>query len=243
MTGQPDSLHFVPEVLAIKPKEVVQFSVQAQPKRRFPVEFALLGEFEDASLDGSRAMSDESGVAQGTLTGPGLATTFTLLATSGPGVIAQAGVSVSTAGFTSLAVLPSYAGKRPTKNWIASVRAGIKCTDIPGAPPEDGDLMSPPSLKPTINNVPVGPRLAITLRAGHYIGGCAESDGLLAGTPQTIKVNVKDVPLKTEETKLELALKLGKPKSGSFQELFKKHNQRRTCSRDQQASRRAERLA
>ncbi len=212
----PTSLAFEPSAtLKMIPGEPRDVTVVATPAKSYPVHFVLVGQFEDASIDRSEVMTGDDGRATIQLVAPTTPTTFSLRASVGESVTTQAGVSVSASGFATLQVEPSYSGKRSISGsgWVASVRAGSSCSDLVGNPPPDGDLKasSLPTQVPQIDGVPVGPTLAVSLRAGYYIYGCKELDNLTAGEINQVVIPVSDVPLKVEETDLLVDLTMNPP--------------------------------
>ncbi|MEZ4225016.1 MAG: hypothetical protein R3B13_28945 [Polyangiaceae bacterium] len=199
--------------LLLTPGETRRVTVVATPPKRYDVRLALQGDYRDGSLSKSEVRTDDSGRASFDLLAPSSATAFTVRASVGDQVFAKLGVSVSANGYGTLEVVPNYAGKRPVSGWVASVRTATTCAELLGNPPEDGDLIGTagPKDSPLIDFVPVGPSLAVTLRAGGYLSGCKDVSELAAATETKLNVTVTDVPLHTEETDLYLTLSLGEP--------------------------------
>jgi hypothetical protein len=208
----PDSLAFEPsDTLTLEPKATQQLTVTTTPPGIFHVRFALLGSGSDnapgdAALDASEVDSDATGVAKVTLTAPSSPTSFTVRASVAT-VQAWLGVSVSASNHTTLLVLPSYSGQRTVTEWTATASAGVKCAQLMGNPPPDGPLVTtaPAGQALELVNVPVGVDLAVTLRAGHYIGGCADQSALSEEDGNQVLVYASDRPLNLAATALALS--------------------------------------
>ncbi len=199
--------------LLLKPGETRTATVIATPPQRYQVRLALQGDFRDGSLSKSEVFTADDGRASFDVLAPSASTAFSVRASVGDEVFSKLGVSVSADGFATLKVDPSYGGKRPVSSWVASVRTGTTCGELLGNPPEDGDLVGSASMdqSPVISFVPVGPALAVTLRAGKYLSGCKDVADLVAGEETEVTVAVTDVPVKVDETDLFVSLTLGEP--------------------------------
>jgi len=211
----PSSLQFEPQSsLTLAPGETRELVVRAVPTGQYVVDFALLGDAENASLDRSQSVTSENGTARVLLTAPTgsrAVTTFTVRASVGPAVRAQVAVSVSEAGFATLQVVPSYGGTRPVDSWVASVRTGTDCASLPSGPLPEADLSAASAdaeSPPLIEDVPVGGVLAVTMRAGFYASGCADILELIADHDNVVEVPVTDVPLRLDQTELDVVLEL-----------------------------------
>jgi hypothetical protein len=210
-TQGPTALTFDPsETITMVPGELRSVTVVASPPGHYPVSFALLGDSKDAALDRSEADTDASGRASVALTAPASARTFSLRASSGTEVSASIAVSVSASGFGSLQVSPAYAGKRSVSHWVASVRTGVTCEDLSGDLLADGDLKAsaPFGETPQVDDIPVGPALAVTLRGAASIAGCKDVADLAAGEVEAVSVPVLDLPMDLEGTELDVVLGL-----------------------------------
>lgn len=211
-TPVPDSLNFVPNgTLKLKPKEVRVLTVRTSPAGPFRVRFGLLDAGSgsapaDAVLDLGEVLTGSDGRAQVTLTAPSIPTTFGVRASVAT-VTQTLSVSVSQLGYTNLRVVPSYSGRRTVTEWTATARkAGSRCTQVVGNPPPDGTLSVTAALgKPLIlAQVPIGVDLAITLRAGHYIGGCADLPALSESDGNQVLVYASDRPINLDDTLLDV---------------------------------------
>jgi hypothetical protein len=210
------SLTFSPtSTLTTDPGEIHVLKVVAKPPAGYHISFALLGDPKDASLDRSEVNASPSGVATVQLSAPTSATTFSVRASIGTHVSAIQAVSVSSS-FGTLLVMPSYSGKRAVWQWTATARTGKTCADLSGTPPPDGDLIATAEVgsTPTIQDVPVGRALAVTLRAGYYIGGCADVQQVSANGDTTVIVPVSDRPIQLGSTDLDVALNIEQPSDG-----------------------------
>ncbi len=214
--GVPTSISFEPSsTLALEPGEQRTLRLVAKPPASYHVRFALIGEAGNAALDKSEVDSNAKGIAQVGLTAPTAPATFRVRASVGTGVSAEAAISVSAGGFVTLTVHPDYSGKRLRwgDTWVASVRAGTDCASLTGTPPPDGDLKATSLVAqnlfftdPQIDKVPVGPALAVTVRAGHFAGGCTDVQTLVAGQENSVTVPVVDRPMQLDQTDMGVEL-------------------------------------
>lgn len=213
-TELPATLGFEPAVTLLSaPGQQHTLTVLATPPRGYVVRLALQGDFQDGSLDRGEVITGSDGRASFELVAPTYPTTFSVQASVGDQVFAKRAVSVSSSGFATLEVVPSYSGKRPVGGWVASARTGTTCSGLTGNPPEDGDLIgeSAAGQAPEIHGVPLGPPLAITLRSGFYLSGCKDVKSLSADSINQVQVTVTDVPIKLGQTDLQLSLDFGAP--------------------------------
>ncbi|MEO7327128.1 MAG: hypothetical protein ABI193_01030, partial [Minicystis sp.] len=210
------ALYFQQEgTLTLQPGEVRKVVVIGSGEGPLQVAFSLLGNVGDAFVEASVVAADKKGVAWAVLHAPNQATTFTLRAAvvgegGHLGTGAELSVAVSGEGFGTVRVLPRYTGKRAVKTWTASVVARTTCADLsavlPGEP--EGSLVAKadPGDAPLVDNAPVGPNLAVTIRAGHYAWGCADVSTLAPGSTLDVKVTVFDKPIVLAATNLDLKL-------------------------------------
>ena len=188
--------------------------VSAQP---YQVRFALPtsgGDPLDAVLDQALATTDELGIASVLLTAPSSAPAeFDVRATVGT-LSKPLHIRVTEGGFASLQVQPLYAGFRTITTWVASAYPDTTCANLTGTPPEDGPLQSLPSSAtsaPQLDDVPAGGRVAVTLRSGHFVGGCASVEKVKPGSaakPQLVQVTVLDRPINLNASTLNVSLML-----------------------------------
>ncbi|MEI9950873.1 MAG: hypothetical protein WDO74_18335 [Pseudomonadota bacterium] len=89
----------------------------------------------------------------------------------------------------------------------------MTCSALAGNPPPDGDRSATAKVSAPlqIRNVPVGVALAVTVRAGHYIGGCADLSALSEGDGNQVLVYASDRPLNLNATNLSLRLGASDP--------------------------------
>jgi hypothetical protein len=194
---------FSQESLVLDPGESRDLAVTVMPAGSYDVRLALTGDAGDAFVDRSVVSTADDGTAHFTLTAPSLSSTFAVRATAG---VATASLPVSSGlGFTTLAVIPLYTGERRVDAWIATVSTDGSCGNTPGVPPTDGFRVSEPSAFPRITDVPVGTPLRVTLRAGHFAGGCTDVRGLLLPVESHVAVEVTDRPLQLGGVHLDVA--------------------------------------
>ena len=82
------------------------------------------------------------------------------------------------------------------------------CSELVGNPPPDGARLvsGAPGAKTLVLPVPVDVALAVTVRAGHYIGGCVNVPPLSEGDDNQVLVYASDRPLNLAATELSLSL-------------------------------------
>jgi len=215
---EPSSLEF--EMVEEQPARAqVLLKVRALPAKAYHVRFALPasgGDPLDAVLDQAMTDTDASGVATVTLTAPSAPATFNVRANVGS-VSALLTVTVKDTGFATVQVQPLYAGFRTITTWVASAYPNMTCAELPDIPDEDGPLRTLPAAAnaaPQLTEVPAGTRLAITLRSGHFVGGCASVEKVPPGPidkPQIVQVTVLDRPIDLNASPLAVSFGLGAP--------------------------------
>jgi hypothetical protein len=208
--GAPSlSIAFTEPDLSTVPGKSNSVAVQVTPAGEYVVRFALVGDARDAYLDRSAVRTADDGTASVELTAPSSAATFTVRASIGA---VSADLSASAGdGFASLQVEPQYAGNRAVSTWVATVRTGgPSCDSLLGVPPPDGPLAAQADANnaPIVKGVPVGTALTVTLRAGHFAGGCTELAGVVAGQANTVQVTVVDRPLQMGSVNVDVNLGL-----------------------------------
>lgn len=211
-TGAPNaasgpSIAFVDSDLQFLPGDVRPVTVAVTPPGIYDVRFSLSGDFRDAFLDQSQVESSADGRSTAMLTAPSSASTFVVRASVGA---ESATLPVSAgAGFLSIHVVPEYSGHRAVSTWTASVRTGSSCQDLSTIPPSDGPLVGEAAGTdvPIVSGVPAGVPLTVTVRAGHFAGGCTDLDGAVPGSsPGTVDVTVVDRPLQMADVSLAVSL-------------------------------------
>jgi hypothetical protein len=177
------------------PGQMLPVSVKVSPPAIYSVRFSLVGDVQDAFLDKSETATDGDGTASIALTAPSSSAAFTLRA-SVPGGSAEVGVSTDTET-TTLEVVPAYAGQRPVTTWVASVSTGSPCDPFAQVPPTDGALRSEPTAGGSVlvTKVPLNSALRVTVRAGHFAGGCTDVPAFVVGERRSVSVTVTDRPL------------------------------------------------
>jgi hypothetical protein len=199
--------------LEIAPGATQLLAVTATPPREYAIGFSLVGDPADGSLDHALVITGGNGHATVTLQAPSSATTFhvraSLLDGEGKptGVVAEREVSVSGKGYGSVSVVPSYLGHRTVMTWNASVSAGT-CAELklqgvlPNDPANSITASAPFQKNPLVTDAPVGPNLAVVVRAGHFAWGCTDTTMLTAGATLSVPVAVIDKPLDLADTGL-----------------------------------------
>jgi hypothetical protein len=221
--GVDASIYFEHDgTLTLAPAQTTQVTIVGKPARRYAIALLLVGDALDASLDLTQVVADEQGRATVTLRAPSTATYFAMRATIKDGPSAQLNVAVSDAGFGDLLIEPDYTGPRDTREWVASVVAGTTCEALAPTLPNDPEgpepVSEPPGTPILIEDVPVGPTLAVFVRGGHYMWGCADVANLRAGETNDVSVKVVDKPLDLSQSVLDVALGF-EPDPKEWQEL------------------------
>lgn len=192
------------------PGETRPITISTSPPAAYEIYFALSGAPSDASLDAGHLFTGADGRATVNLHAPSTPAAFTLRAWIKNGPTAELPVSVTKQGVATIEVVPQYDGQRPVEEWVASVIAGTTCDalvgQLPGEPKGAFVSTAPSASSPLIQSVPVGPKLAVTVRAGHYAWGCADAHDVSSTGVTKVKVHVVDVPLALERTSLDLKL-------------------------------------
>jgi len=204
---------------ALAARQEVTLRVRAFPAAVYHVTFALPeseGDPLDAVLSRSETDTNADGIATVDLTAPSMSTLFEVRAAS-ENVSALLALTVTDTGFADVQVEPRYdsALRNPT-TWIASAHPQKNCSDLPGIPPRDGSLVSlpaGPTEAPLISRVPANIPVAITLRSGHFLGGCASVASLSPGKRIEVEVPVLNRPIDLAASKLSIKLSLDAPPS------------------------------
>lgn len=209
--GVDASISFAhPGTLTLTPSQTTTVTVVGKPAARYAVSFHLVGDAFDASLSDKDVVADPSGKATVVLRAPNRATTFVLRATIKDGPSAQLPVAVSENGFGTLAVVPVYPGTRPIGQWQASVVTGKSCESLAPSFPQDPEgaltAAAKPGKKLHVEDVPVGPNLAVFVRAGHYMWGCSNKSNLAADATAEVQVAIVNKPIDPSEALLDISL-------------------------------------
>lgn len=208
----PSSLEF--ETVGTLPAhEPAVLNLRAKPPRAYRVRFSLPtseGMPLDAVLDRTEATTDSQGLASVVLTTPSRSTEFSVRATVET-VTTSLPITVQDTGLATVQVAPQYGGFRTITTWRASAYPDKTCSELHGIPPEDGPLLSPPAaaVSSPAFEVPAMRTLAITLRSGHFVGGCATVEPLAAApatSPYVVKVTVLERPIDLRNSALSVSL-------------------------------------
>lgn len=207
LSDEDESLRFSPDVpLRLEPQELALLTTRVTPVNGQRVSFDVLT--DDTLFDGflfeDTAEVQDDGKAQVELQAPSLPSTFIVRARVGE-VEAQLVVAVSAHGYASLIVKPEYAGVRQVRRWTASARAGMSCEELDSYW-IDGPLVGSGVSSASIENVPSGVQIALTLRGDESVSGCTTLTDVGADTAEEVHVRVTDRALRWEGKELELAL-------------------------------------
>jgi hypothetical protein len=198
--------------LKLEPGANATLAVVTTPPDRYALQFRLVGESLDASLDTSKAVADEDGVAFLSLRAPNQATTFAVRATIEGGPSADLVVSVSGQGYATLDIVPDYPGSRPVESWVASAVMGTTCAALGAKLPDDPEgaltVSAPFGAAVLLPDAPVGPSLAVAVRTSRYAWGCTDVSGLMAGSVTKVVVHVADKPVDSSASDLDVSLEL-----------------------------------
>lgn len=194
----------------LAPGEFHKLTVLTSPPKPYEMYFALLNAPGDASLDASHLFAGDDGSAVVTLHAPNAPSIFTVRAWIKNGPAVEMTVNVSKQGIGVVEIVPTYDGSRPVTEWVGSVIPGASCDalidQLPGEPNGALVAVAPSPENPIVQSVPVGPKLAVAVRAGHYAWGCADAYNIDAGASTKIKVHVVDVPAALDQTHLNVSL-------------------------------------
>lgn len=210
-------------MLALGLREERTLSVVVDPPEHQEVNFVLLGSSLDATLDHATIVTDDEGRASVTLRAPNQSTTFLVRTWIMRGPADELHVATIGDGFAPVEIIPIYKGTRPVTEWTASIVPRTTCTaispllpaEVPGA--IDGyALLDEPLVIP---DAPVGPSLAVTVRAGKFAWGCSDAHDLVVGQTMKVKVNVIDKPIEIGGTNLDVTFVL-KPDPVAYADLL-----------------------
>jgi hypothetical protein len=219
-SAQQVSLAFVGAPRALVPREALLLTVQVSPPGEHLVRFALPANDEsnplDAVLDRSEADTDASGRASALLLAPTSTTAFKIRA-SVEGTSTELPLDVVESGYVTIEVQPIPTGQRTPTTWVATARFPGECGPAIPSPdgPEEFTGYAPAGSAPEILDVPIDDPeafpMAITLRSGHYMGGCTTIEAFTT-PPQdgryVVRVTVLDRPIELLSSRLSLSLGL-----------------------------------
>jgi hypothetical protein len=218
---RPDTLSFPLPVGTVNLGEQVEVVVQAKPPGVYRVRFSLpssKGDPRDAFLSTTEADTSANGSVSVLLTAPTSPTTFELRATVDNQVSATLAVTAEEPGTATLIANPVRLGHRNATTWVASVHEKKTCEQVPGIPPADGTLLafSDRSHAPEIKGVRTGIPLAVVLRSGFFMGGCASVNQLptdAGDAPHVVDVQVLDRPIDLAASNVTLTLGVAAPEA------------------------------
>ncbi|MEM9691984.1 MAG: hypothetical protein AAGA56_05540 [Myxococcota bacterium] len=197
-----------PGPLALAPGQSVELIIEATPAGRHEVSFVLVGDDRGAALNETTTLTGDNGRGTVVMQAPDTFATFALRARIDGGTPAELSVSVSDQGFGTIEVVPQYEGRRPVDRWEAGVLAGKTCEELsatlPASPPGGLTATSDADFNPVIALAPVGPSLAVYVRAGRYLLGCTNETRLSPNERLAVDVAVLNVPLDPSGVELDL---------------------------------------
>lgn len=209
--------------LTVGLREEHTLSVVVDPPENQEVNFVLLGSPLDATLDRAAVVTNDKGRATITLRTPNQSTTFRIRSWIMRGPADEVTVDAVGDGFAPVEIVPIYKGNRPITEWTASIVARATCADIsPLLPAEVAGAIAGHGFvgEPLIvKDAPVGPSLAVTVRAGEFAWGCSDAHDLVVGQTMKVKVNVIDKPIDVGATNLDVTFVL-KPDPKAYGELL-----------------------
>lgn len=197
----------VPAPLIYVPGDVRPISIRVTPAGAYTVRVVLVGDPRDAFLDQGELQTNPDGTAQLELTFPTSSASFGIRASIGSAYsVLEASPGTN---FGKVAVTPVYAGSRTVTTWTATIQTGLACSTA-GVPPPDGPLRTeaPAGGQLVIDAVPASTPVTVTVRAGHFAGGCAEIASIAAGRTTSVSVTVVDRPLQLDALNLPVTLRL-----------------------------------
>jgi hypothetical protein len=200
------SIAFSDESVVLIPGQARTLSLTVTPPAAYTVRLALVGEAADAYLDTSELVTDDAGRGSFTLTAPSSPKSFSVRASVGK-QYAEIQATPAT-GYTTVEVVPVYSGHRKITDWVGTVSIGSSC-DTTVVPPPDGPLSATAPDHPRIGDVPLGTPLTVTIRAGHFAGGCVELSRVVAdsaGGAYTVSVPAQDRPISLDGVSVPLVL-------------------------------------
>jgi hypothetical protein len=217
----PTALSFPVPLSSIDLGAQVEVVVQATPPGVYTVRFSLPtnnGDPRDAILSTTEADTSATGSVSVLLTAPSSPTTFDLRASVDNKVTATLSVTAVEPGTATLVANPVPLGHRHATTWVATVHEEKTCDQVPGTPPEDGThtAFADRSHAPEIKGVRTGIPLAVVLRSGFFMGGCASVEKLpteATDTPHVVDVQVLDRPVDLAASNVALTLGVAAPEA------------------------------
>jgi hypothetical protein len=220
--GEGVTVTFIDAEPVLEPSATTELVVHVTPiSPAHTVRFALIdfdgpgdeSDVADAALENTtEAVTDEYGDARVKLIAPSVPVTFDVRALV-EGNEDTHRVEVRASGRETLIVNYDYVGGRSVTEWVAEVYDdGRTCADLEGNPP----LGTNPAISVRVfegeeirlAGMPVGKKLAVTLRAGYFAGGCSGVDAVVEGQTNSVLVTVTNRPIQLDESEVELRLGL-----------------------------------
>jgi hypothetical protein len=193
--------------LSLLPGELQSVGLQVSPATVTSVRLSLVGDSGDAFLNTGVVTTDANGAGSFTLTAPSGVASFGVRATV-ESASTELTVSVNDS-YTRLSVLPFYYGKRKVESWTATVTLNAKCDDDASIVQADGPFVTEAAAGlPQFEQVPVGIPLKVTVRAGHFVGGCADTQAFSPFLDSFVFVAANDRPLQLGNASIRIKLGL-----------------------------------
>lgn len=218
-TATPDATGIAFEnsdTLLLRPGQEADISVQLEPPVQERVDFAITATEETERFDGflteTSVMADDSGTAISRLVAPSRPSVFRIRASVGE-LAAFRSVSVSSDGFGTVVVTPEYAGNRELTRWVASARSGTTCQELESLW-QDGPISASGEERVVLDSIPVGPEVAVVVRQGQSISGCAMIGELKPGQSVEVSVEAMDRPIQLADVHIGLQLGIQRTTSG-----------------------------
>jgi hypothetical protein len=203
-------LAFTDSAISLGPGESRSVGVQVWPAGAVAIRLSLVGDSDDAFLNTGVVNTDASGAGSFTLTAPSGGATFGIRATVGS-ASAMLNVSVVVEGVTGLSVWTDYKGKRKVESWTVTVSTDGNCKDEAGVVHADGPFVTEGGTGfplPHLEEIPVGVPLKVTVRAGHFVGGCTDTQAPLPFIDHLVYVAASDRPLQLGNASIRIKLGL-----------------------------------
>lgn len=209
------TIKFVDAPVELTPREQRSLEVAIAPPMTYHVRFALLGPDstgtapDDAALDHDALETDSRGTATVVLTAPSAPTEFTLRAQVGT-TVATLPVTMSSTARVKLVLLPQYAGHRAFNSYTATAYLDASCDEIAPDMAPNAALLVRSTLDVPLElvDVPAAAKLAVVVTAGGVARGCATVEAPLPDADTEVSVELSDLPLNLEATKLDALLDL-----------------------------------
>lgn len=203
----------------LAPLETVKLVATTKPAIERPLRFALVDDALDAVLSETNvSTSPLDGVGETLLTAPSGPTRFRVRVATTDADTYYLDVAVPSTGIAKLQVKLGYEGRRTIAEYTATAWENTTCDDLPGAPPDDGQVTVTSTSWPLSLEVTAGVPLAVIVRAGRYIWGCTSVDAATEGVVKEVGVVLTDVPIKLNASSVQFTLSLDREEQKPFRD-------------------------